>query len=123
MFYAFQPCLWYRQHDDTSLFPFLFRYQPEQPNLAYQMASTNDEVDNNESVSTSESQTGFLPEEEEKCSLKAILFPQNTDPSKLSGFIVNVSSCIVGKGYNLPSRFPKAGSYAGCSNKVHLETS
>lgn len=74
----------------------VLRYQPEQPNLAYQMASTNDEVDNNESVSTSESQTGFLPEEEEKCSLKAILFPQNTDPSKLSGFIVNVSSCIVG---------------------------
>ncbi|XP_066475902.1 high affinity cationic amino acid transporter 1 [Tiliqua scincoides] len=74
----------------------VLRYQPEQPNLAYQMASTTDEVDNNESVSTSESQAGFLPEEEEKCSLKAVLFPQNTDPSKLSGFVVNVSSCIVG---------------------------
>ncbi|KAJ6662299.1 hypothetical protein lerEdw1_012463 [Lerista edwardsae] len=74
----------------------VLRYQPEQPNLAYQMASTTDEVDNNESVSTSESQTGFLPEEEERCSLKAVLFPQNTDPSKLSGFIVSVSSCIVG---------------------------
>ncbi|XP_077197916.1 high affinity cationic amino acid transporter 1 [Paroedura picta] len=74
----------------------VLRYQPEQPNLAYQMASTTDEADNNESVSTSESQTGFLPEEEEKCSLKAVLFPQNSDPSKLSGFIVNVSSCIIG---------------------------
>ncbi|XP_042317008.1 high affinity cationic amino acid transporter 1 [Sceloporus undulatus] len=74
----------------------VLRYQPEQPNLAYQMASTNDEVDNNESVSTSESQTGFLPEEEEKYSLKAVVFPQNTDPSKLSGFIVNVSSCVIG---------------------------
>ncbi|XP_054829332.1 high affinity cationic amino acid transporter 1 [Eublepharis macularius] len=74
----------------------VLRYQPEQPNLAYQMASTTDEVDNNESVSTSESQTGFLPEEEEKCSLKAVLFPQNSDPSKLSGFVVNVSSCIIG---------------------------
>lgn len=60
------------------------------------MASTTDEVDNNESVSTSESQAGFLPEEEEKCSLKAVLFPLNTDPSKLSGFIVNVSTCIIG---------------------------
>ncbi|XP_060090714.1 high affinity cationic amino acid transporter 1 isoform X2 [Heteronotia binoei] len=74
----------------------VLRYQPEQPNLAYQMASTTDEADNNESVSTSESQAGFLPEEEEKCSLKAVLFPQNSDPSKLSGFIVNVSSCIIG---------------------------
>uniref|UniRef100_A0A8D0C3T3 Solute carrier family 7 member 1 n=1 Tax=Salvator merianae TaxID=96440 RepID=A0A8D0C3T3_SALMN len=74
----------------------VLRYQPEQPNLAYQMASTNDEVDNNESVSTSESQAGFLPDEEEKCSLKAVFFPQNTDPSKLSGFVVNVSSCFIG---------------------------
>ncbi|XP_020644288.2 high affinity cationic amino acid transporter 1 [Pogona vitticeps] len=74
----------------------VLRYQPEQPNLAYQMASTTDEVDNNESVSTSESQTAFLPEEEEKYSLKAVIFPQNTDPSKLSGFIVNVSSFIIG---------------------------
>ncbi|KAL8190945.1 UNVERIFIED_CONTAM: High affinity cationic amino acid transporter 1, partial [Gekko kuhli] len=73
----------------------VLRYQPEQPNLAYQMASTTDEADNNESVSTSESQAGFLPEEEEKCSLKAVLFPQNSDPSKFSGFIVNVSSCII----------------------------
>ncbi|XP_061484472.1 high affinity cationic amino acid transporter 1 isoform X2 [Rhineura floridana] len=74
----------------------VLRYQPEQPNLAYQMASTTDEVDNNESVSTSESQTAFLPEEEEKFSLKSVFFPQNTDPSKPSGFIVNVSSCFIG---------------------------
>ncbi|KAJ7320229.1 hypothetical protein JRQ81_019740 [Phrynocephalus forsythii] len=73
----------------------VLRYQPEQPNLAYQMASTTDEVDNNESVSTSESQTAFLPEEEEKWSLKAVFFPQNTDPSKRSGMIVNVSSFII----------------------------
>ncbi|XP_007432371.1 high affinity cationic amino acid transporter 1 [Python bivittatus] len=74
----------------------VLRYQPEQPNLAYQMASTTDETDNNESVSTSESQTGFLPEEEEKLSLKVLLLPQNTVPSKLSGFIVNFSTCIIG---------------------------
>ncbi|XP_034970841.1 high affinity cationic amino acid transporter 1 [Zootoca vivipara] len=74
----------------------VLRYQPEQPNLAYQMASTNDEADNNESVSTSESQTAFLPEKGEKFSLKAVFRPQNTDPSKLSGSVVNVSSCIIG---------------------------
>ncbi|KAG8136831.1 putative High affinity cationic amino acid transporter 1-like protein [Naja naja] len=74
----------------------VLRYQPEQPNLAYQMASTTEETDTNESVSTSESQTAFLPEEGEKLSLKVIFLPQNTVPSKLSGFIVNVSTCVIG---------------------------
>ncbi|XP_054070508.1 high affinity cationic amino acid transporter 1 [Rissa tridactyla] len=74
----------------------VLRYQPEQPNLAYQMARTTEETDNNESVSTSESQAGFLPEEEEKCSLKAILCPPNSDPSKFSGSVVNVSTFIIG---------------------------
>lgn len=60
------------------------------------MARTTEETDNNESVSTSESQTGFLPEEEEKCSLKAILCPPNSDPSKFSGLVVNISTCIIG---------------------------
>uniref|UniRef100_U3F9J1 High affinity cationic amino acid transporter n=1 Tax=Micrurus fulvius TaxID=8637 RepID=U3F9J1_MICFL len=74
----------------------VLRYQPEQPNLAYQMASTTEETDTNESVSTSESQTAFLPEEGEKLSLKVILLPQNTVPSKFSGFIVNVCTCVIG---------------------------
>nr|XP_009684810.1 PREDICTED: high affinity cationic amino acid transporter 1 isoform X3 [Struthio camelus australis] len=74
----------------------VLRYQPEQPNLAYQMARTTEETDNNESVSTSESQAGFLPEEEEKCSLKAILCPPNSDPSKFSGSVVNISTFIIG---------------------------
>lgn len=65
--------------------------------MAYQMARTTEETDNNESVSTSESQAGFLPEEEEKCSLKAILCPPNSDPSKFSGSVVNISTFIIGK--------------------------
>ncbi|XP_044524899.1 high affinity cationic amino acid transporter 1 [Gracilinanus agilis] len=77
----------------------VLRYQPEQPNLVYQMARTTDEqldlVDQNEIVSTSDSQTGFLPEME-KCSLRAILCPKNKEPSKLSGFIVNVSTSLIG---------------------------
>lgn len=84
---------------------FPYRYQPEQPNLAYQMASTTDEAETNESVSTSESQTAFLPGEGEKLSLKVLLVPQNTIPSKLSGFIVNVSTCVIGK-----QLFPKTSS-------------
>uniref|UniRef100_A0A8C0IN59 Cationic amino acid transporter C-terminal domain-containing protein n=1 Tax=Chelonoidis abingdonii TaxID=106734 RepID=A0A8C0IN59_CHEAB len=74
----------------------VLRYQPEQPNLAYQMASTTEDADTNESVSTSESQAPFLPEEEEKDSQKSILFPQNSDPSRLSGLVVNISSCVIG---------------------------
>ncbi|KAM9173466.1 high affinity cationic amino acid transporter 1 isoform 1-T4 [Pangshura tecta] len=74
----------------------VLRYQPEQPNLAYQMASTTEEPDTNESASTSGSQAPFLPEEEEKESQNSILFPQNSDPSRFSGLVVNISSCIIG---------------------------
>ncbi|XP_059349276.1 high affinity cationic amino acid transporter 1 isoform X3 [Ammospiza nelsoni] len=74
----------------------VLRYQPEQPNLAYQMARSTEETDNNESVSTSESQAGFLPEEEEKFSLKAVLCSTESDPSKFSGLVVNVSTFILG---------------------------
>ncbi|XP_005482544.1 high affinity cationic amino acid transporter 1 isoform X2 [Zonotrichia leucophrys gambelii] len=74
----------------------VLRYQPEQPNLAYQMARSTEETDNNESVSTSESQAGFLPEEEEKFSLKAVLCSTESDPSKFSGLVVNISTFILG---------------------------
>ncbi|XP_075775326.1 high affinity cationic amino acid transporter 1 isoform X2 [Pelodiscus sinensis] len=73
----------------------VLRYQPEQPNLAYQRANNTDEADTNESASTTESQAGILPEEE-KCSLAAILCPQNKDPTRFSGLVVNVSSFIIG---------------------------
>ncbi|KAM4796697.1 high affinity cationic amino acid transporter 1 [Rhinophrynus dorsalis] len=72
----------------------VLRYQPEQPNLAYQMASTNDEVDNNESVSTSESQAPFL--EEEQFTFLCLLVPKNSEPTRLSGSIVNFSSGCIG---------------------------
>uniref|UniRef100_A0A8D2PEY5 Solute carrier family 7 member 1 n=1 Tax=Zosterops lateralis melanops TaxID=1220523 RepID=A0A8D2PEY5_ZOSLA len=75
----------------------VLRYQPEQPNLAYQMARSTEETDNNESVSTSESQAGFLPEEEEKFSFKAILCSTDSDPSKFSGSVVNISTFVMGK--------------------------
>ncbi|XP_026646412.1 high affinity cationic amino acid transporter 1 isoform X2 [Zonotrichia albicollis] len=81
----------------------VLRYQPEQPNLAYQMARSTEETDNNESVSTSESQAGFLPEEEEKFSLKAVLCSTESDPSKFSGLVVNISTFILGTFFALPS--------------------
>lgn len=75
------------------------RYQPEQPNLVYQMARTTDEldhVDQHELVSTSDSQTGFLPKAEKFC-LKAVFSPKNIEPSKFSGLIVNISASLIGK--------------------------
>ncbi|KAK7810472.1 hypothetical protein U0070_025120 [Myodes glareolus] len=75
----------------------VLRYQPEQPNLVYQMARTTDEldqVDQNELVSASDSQTGFLPVPE-KFSLKTVLSPKNMEPSKFSGLIVNVSASLL----------------------------
>ncbi|XP_042541666.1 high affinity cationic amino acid transporter 1 [Dipodomys spectabilis] len=75
----------------------VLRYQPEQPNPVYQMAKTTDEldqIDQNELVSTSDSQTGFLPEVE-RFSLKAIFFPKNKEPSKFSGLVVNISASLM----------------------------
>ncbi|XP_066115023.1 high affinity cationic amino acid transporter 1 [Saccopteryx bilineata] len=72
----------------------VLRYQPEQPNMVYQMARTVDKADQNELVSTSDSQTGFLPEAE-KFSLKTILSPKNMEPSRLSGLIVNISTSLI----------------------------
>ncbi|XP_073518587.1 high affinity cationic amino acid transporter 1 [Phyllobates terribilis] len=73
----------------------VLRYQPEQPNLAYQMASTNDEADINESVSTSESQNGILGEYE-KFTFQMLFCPQNQEPTRISGSVVNIAAGIVG---------------------------
>ncbi|XP_077154394.1 high affinity cationic amino acid transporter 1 isoform X2 [Ranitomeya variabilis] len=73
----------------------VLRYQPEQPNLAYQMASTNDEADINESVSTSESQNAILGEYE-KFTFQMLFCPQNQEPTRISGSVVNIAAGIVG---------------------------
>lgn len=88
------------------LWAYLYRYQPEQPNLVYQMARTTDEldhIDQNELVSASDSQTGFLPVAE-KFSLKTVLSPKNMEPSKFSGLIVNVSASLLGKSSPFPGK-------------------
>uniref|UniRef100_A0A8D0SQ10 Solute carrier family 7 member 1 n=1 Tax=Sus scrofa TaxID=9823 RepID=A0A8D0SQ10_PIG len=92
----------------------VLRYQPEQPNMVYQMARTSDEldpVDQNELVSTSDSQTGFLPEAE-RFSLKTVLSPKNTEPSKFSGLIVNISTSLIGKSLPSPARWLPSGWWA-----------
>ncbi|XP_078401500.1 high affinity cationic amino acid transporter 1-like [Cetorhinus maximus] len=75
----------------------VLRYQPDLfSNATYQMANTSDDVDMTESVSTSDSQAEVLPECEEEFSLNALLFPENSLPSKQSGFIVNTCVCFIG---------------------------
>ena len=72
--------------------------------MVYQMARTAeelDQVDQNELVSTRDSQTGFLPEAE-RFSLKSILSPKNMEPSKISGLIVNISTSLIGKSLPFP---------------------
>ncbi|XP_038675007.1 high affinity cationic amino acid transporter 1-like isoform X2 [Scyliorhinus canicula] len=75
----------------------VLRYQPSLfCNATYQMANTSDDVDMTESVSNSDSQADVLPESEEEFSLNALLFPENSLPSKQSGSIVNKCVCLIG---------------------------
>lgn len=80
--------------------------------MVYQMARTTDELDpadQSELASSSDSQTGILPEAE-KFSLRTLLSPKNKEPSKISGLIVNISSSLIGRSPPFPVRYP--GSWA-----------
>ncbi|XP_066555969.1 high affinity cationic amino acid transporter 1 isoform X2 [Amia ocellicauda] len=74
----------------------VLRYQPEQPSLAYERANTLDESELTESVSNSDSQTGILPFGEDKFSIKGLFFPENSNPTHLSGFAVNICASSLG---------------------------
>ncbi|KAK3522182.1 hypothetical protein QTP70_027000 [Hemibagrus guttatus] len=73
----------------------VLRYQPDHPTQGYQMASTQEELEMRESFSTTTSM-GILPGMEERFSFKRLLFPDNTEPSGLSGSIVNVCASLLG---------------------------
>lgn len=70
------------------------RYQPEQPSLVYQMANTQEEVEQGDNISTPS--MGILPGVEERLSFNTLLFPNNPEPSTLSGFTVNVCASLLG---------------------------
>ncbi|XP_036820722.1 high affinity cationic amino acid transporter 1 isoform X2 [Oncorhynchus mykiss] len=72
----------------------VLRYQPEQSSMAYRMASTLDEPDTLESIN--EGSVGILPGAEEVFCAKNLLFPHNTEPNNLSGFIVNICTSTLG---------------------------
>ncbi|XP_052324662.1 high affinity cationic amino acid transporter 1-like isoform X2 [Oncorhynchus keta] len=72
----------------------VLRYQPEQSSMAYRMASTLDEPDTLESIN--EGSVGILPGAEEVFCAKNLLFPHNTEPNNLSGFVVNICTSTLG---------------------------
>ncbi|KAL7389228.1 hypothetical protein ABVT39_000203 [Epinephelus coioides] len=72
----------------------VLRYQPEQPSLVYQMANTQDEGELSDGISVPS--IGMLPGMEEKFSVKTLLFPDNSEPSTLSGFSVNICASMLG---------------------------
>ncbi|KAJ8384582.1 hypothetical protein AAFF_G00200190 [Aldrovandia affinis] len=72
----------------------VLRYQPEQPNQAYQMASAQEEMELSESMGAPS--MGMLPGVEERFSTKTLLFPENTEPSSLSGFAVSICTSMLG---------------------------
>lgn len=71
------------------------RYQPEQPSLVYQRANTQEEVEMSDNISTPS--MGILPDMEERFSFKTLLFPDNSEPSTMSGFAVNICASIMGR--------------------------
>nr|XP_046186727.1 high affinity cationic amino acid transporter 1 isoform X2 [Oncorhynchus gorbuscha] len=73
----------------------VLRYQPEHPSsLAYQMASTVEEMELSDGISAPS--MGILPGVKEHFSLKTVLFPDNSEPSALSGFTVNITVSLMG---------------------------
>lgn len=71
------------------------RYQPELPSLSYQMANTQEEVELSDSISAPS--MGILPGIEERLSFKTVMFPDNPEPSTLSGFTVNICASVMGR--------------------------
>lgn len=67
------------------------RYQPERPSLV--VASSPEEAE----LSDSNPSVNMLPGLEERFSFKTLLFPDNPEPSKLSGFTVNVCASVLGR--------------------------
>ncbi|KAK2846714.1 hypothetical protein Q5P01_009713 [Channa striata] len=70
----------------------VLRYQPEQPSGAYEMASTKDEAEDLDN----EGSTDMLPQPQDRFTIKNLFFPQNTEPSPLSGSAVKVCSSVLG---------------------------
>ncbi|XP_042286962.1 high affinity cationic amino acid transporter 1 isoform X1 [Thunnus maccoyii] len=72
----------------------VLRYQPTQPSLVYEMANTQEEVEMSDGISAPS--MGILPGVEERLSFNTLMFPDNPEPSILSGFTVNICASLLG---------------------------
>ncbi|XP_037543917.1 high affinity cationic amino acid transporter 1 isoform X2 [Nematolebias whitei] len=72
----------------------VLRYQPEHMDPVYHMANSHEEADLVDGISVPS--MGILPGVEERFSFKTLLFPNNTEPSTISGFNVNVCTSVLG---------------------------
>uniref|UniRef100_A0A3Q1JAJ1 Cationic amino acid transporter C-terminal domain-containing protein n=1 Tax=Anabas testudineus TaxID=64144 RepID=A0A3Q1JAJ1_ANATE len=72
----------------------VLRYQPDQPSLVYHIANTQEEVELADGISVPS--MGILPGVEERFSFRTVLFPQNPEPSTLSGSTVNICASAMG---------------------------
>ncbi|KAF3693223.1 High affinity cationic amino acid transporter 1 [Channa argus] len=70
----------------------VLRYQPEQPSGAYEMASTQDEAE----IPDNEGSADMFPQPEDHFTIRNLLFPQNPEPSPLSGSAVKACSSVLG---------------------------
>ncbi|XP_077401988.1 high affinity cationic amino acid transporter 1 isoform X2 [Vanacampus margaritifer] len=68
----------------------VLRYQPEQAGAMYQMANFQEEMEQ------SDGSMGILPGVEERFRFKTLFFPDNFEPSSLSGFTVNICASALG---------------------------
>ncbi|KAF7668215.1 hypothetical protein LDENG_00026160 [Lucifuga dentata] len=72
----------------------ILRYQPKQPSATYEMANTQDDPELVEPYA--EGTVGFIQEPDNRCTIRNLVFPSNTEPSSLSGFTVNICTSILG---------------------------
>ncbi|CAL8351701.1 unnamed protein product [Lota lota] len=72
----------------------VLRYQPEQASRAYGMAHTRDETDVLDRQN--EVGEGFLPQTEDRFTLRNLFYPTNDTPTSLSGFTVNICTSTLG---------------------------
>ncbi|XP_027886910.1 high affinity cationic amino acid transporter 1 isoform X3 [Xiphophorus couchianus] len=70
------------------------RYQPEIHGPVYQIANTHDDPDSSDGISVPS--MGILPGVEERFNFQTLLFPNNPEPSALSGFTVNICTSAIG---------------------------
>ncbi|CAN9501365.1 unnamed protein product [Ophioblennius macclurei] len=72
----------------------VLRYQPEQPSQVYELANTQEEGEQSDRLSVPS--MGILPGVEERFSFRTMMFPDNPEPSALSGFAVNICASALG---------------------------